>query len=479
MLMSPNVILIVIDCLRHDYLSCYGSKFVDTPAIDGLAAAGVMFSQAICQAPATTASCASILTGLNPFEHGVRSLVGTKLRKSVITLPSLLKSRDYQTFGIIGASVLDRRCGLDCGFDVYDDQVDEDGIRYIRRDRFFRARRILEVIRKALHCRLTDPACLASVRKEMRHAASDTRGRFSLRRDGHTITRKAIDILRSRDRERPLFLWLHYFDVHGIPLHSNREYARAIGTTFFDDKSRFIVPPPFDVQYKQDPYAGLVAYQDSVIQELVEGLKSTGVLEDSILVLTADHGDFIETVRQPPLRKGGRESSHGYHLYDEAIRVPLIVCGPKYVQGISCVRRQVRSIDILPTITSLCAGGNVGKKMRGVSGKDLFALSDTESVAYSESCLLRAGSKKLYSLRTEEYKLIVSDDVTEKEFYDLRADPGELQDISEKEPRLVARFLRQLVDLGAFQQLGDVAYEFTEEEEEQVLERLRGLGYFE
>src|ERR1035441_10057888 len=130
----PDVYLITIDTLRADHVGCYGYKQVETPALDGLAADGVRFTQAFTHSPITNTSHITILTGLVPSVHGVTDF-GVPLAPQHVTAAELLKQRGYQTAAFIGAVILGGNTlapGLDRGFDFYDnfpktDSADADG----------------------------------------------------------------------------------------------------------------------------------------------------------------------------------------------------------------------------------------------------------------------------------------------------------------------------------------------------------------
>jgi len=122
----PNapVVLICVDTLRADHLPAYGYKGVETPALDALARDSIVFENAVSQVPLTLPSHASLLTGLLPFQDGVRDNVGYRLEKSRTTLASLLKGRGYATGAAVSAFVLDHTTGISSGFDFYDDRVE-------------------------------------------------------------------------------------------------------------------------------------------------------------------------------------------------------------------------------------------------------------------------------------------------------------------------------------------------------------------
>ena len=116
-----NVLLISIDTLRADHLSCYGSKEVKTPAIDSLARTGVLFKNVVSPAPFTLPSHVSMMTGLIPPAHGVHDNGTFYLDQKISTLAEMFKARGVRTAAFVGAFPLDSRFGMDQGFDFYDD----------------------------------------------------------------------------------------------------------------------------------------------------------------------------------------------------------------------------------------------------------------------------------------------------------------------------------------------------------------------
>ena len=118
---ESNVLLITVDTLRPDRLSCYSTAFVKTPEVDGLAARGALFERAYAHNPTTLPSHANILTGMTPPFHGVSENSKAKLPEACLTLAEFLRAKGYATAAFIGAFPLDSRFGLDQGFDIYDD----------------------------------------------------------------------------------------------------------------------------------------------------------------------------------------------------------------------------------------------------------------------------------------------------------------------------------------------------------------------
>src|SRR5437867_98728 len=121
---KPNIMLVTLDTTRADHLGCYGYARAQTPTLDALARAGVLFTQASSVAPLTQPAHSSIMTGMYPTHHGVRVNGNTALGQEQKTIAEALSEKGYQTAAFIGAFVLDGRWGLNQGFQLYDDQFD-------------------------------------------------------------------------------------------------------------------------------------------------------------------------------------------------------------------------------------------------------------------------------------------------------------------------------------------------------------------
>jgi arylsulfatase A-like enzyme/Flp pilus assembly protein TadD len=121
---SPNVVLITLDTLRADHLGCYGYKQIETPNLDGLAAAGARFANAYTPVPITLPAHSVILTGTYPMRNGMHDFSDNRLSASLPTLASILRGRGYATGAVMGSAVLDSRFGLNRGFDFYYDHFD-------------------------------------------------------------------------------------------------------------------------------------------------------------------------------------------------------------------------------------------------------------------------------------------------------------------------------------------------------------------
>jgi arylsulfatase A-like enzyme len=225
-----NVLLITLDTTRADRLGCYGSAEAATPVLDHLAAGGIRFDDAVTVAPITLPSHTTILTGLNPPNHGVRHNGEFHLTGDHETLAETLGEEGYETAAFVSAFVLDARFGLDQGFDRYDDQV----------------------------------AVAASTT-----AATFTKPIYE--RSATRVTDAAIQWLSSPSRRSPFFCWVHYFDPH----------------------SPYQPPPPYAARFPDRPYAGEIAYMDAQIGRLLTAFETQGRLSETLTIVVADHGESL------------------------------------------------------------------------------------------------------------------------------------------------------------------------------------------
>lgn len=225
-----NVLLITLDTTRADYLGCYGRADALTPALDGLAAGGVVFDQAFANVPMTLPSHATVMTGLLPPEHGIRVNGEQKYDLPAPTLAELLRGRGYQTGAFIAAVVLDSANGLDRGFDTYSDEVPQE-----YKDRGF------------------EP--------------------LSAYRPGDMVTDDALAWLAKRDPERPFFCWVHLFDPH-MPYFAHE----ALKGTRHEG---------------QAGYEGEIAFMDVQVSRLRQFLTDHGLTSDTLVIAFGDHGEGL------------------------------------------------------------------------------------------------------------------------------------------------------------------------------------------
>jgi arylsulfatase A-like enzyme len=292
-----NVILIIIDTLRSDHLSCYGYSRNTSSTIDSLAGAGTMWLSAQSQAPWTLPSHASIWTGLSVKSHGTTHIGGIDgydlgLDTDIPSLPSILRESGLQTSGFTNFFLLSKSFGFDHGFDWYD--CDDSGSR----------------------------------------TAAATTDAF-------------LYWLDNKADNRNFFSVIHLYDVHS-PYSPAPPFDTAFcpegvnGTTRWDLTDEGDLLNPEDLQHLTDMYDSEILYVDSELSRLFAELKNRGITGNTLIVITSDHGEEF-------LEHGG--TGHGHALYNEQILIPMIFAGPEIADGIVSPV-PVASYDIMPTIIS-------------------------------------------------------------------------------------------------------------------------------
>jgi tetratricopeptide (TPR) repeat protein len=269
----------------------------------------------------------------------------------------------------------------------------------------------------------------------------------SVQRDGADTIAEAVRWLDSSP-EQPLFIWLHLYDAH----------------------DPYEPIEPYRSQYPNRPYEGEVAYTDFLIGEFRSALEERGLLDKSLLILTADHGEGLGQ---------HREGFHGFFIYDSTVHVPLMIRLPAQEGAGRVVDQAVSHVDLMPTILE-AVGQPIPKQAQGQSLVPLIRGSTRddafEPAIYSESMypLLHYGWAPLRSLRKGRYKFI---DSPQPELYDLAADPLEQTNILLDERR-TSRELKDQLDLMVEDLKSDESATVEPAElDEETLLQLRALGY--
>jgi arylsulfatase A-like enzyme/Flp pilus assembly protein TadD len=368
-----------------------------TPNLDGLAKESMVFTRAYAQAPITTVSHATILTGTFPPAHRVNDF-GNPLPASVPYLPDLLRQQGYRTGAFVGSLILDARTGtapgFDRGFDVY--------------DAGYRLRR-----------------------------PGEDRYRTVERRGDEVVTH-ALAWVTAQTRQ-PFFLWVHLFDPHDPydpPADLKRRFASA-------------------------PYDGEIAWIDQLVGRLLAELKAKGLTEQSMLVVTADHGEALGD---------HGEQTHGLFLYDETLHVPLIVRLPGRQQSGKRVETRVRLADVAPTILE-AAGAAVPP---GVQGESMLKAS-ADRPAYAETEYPRRGFgwAPLASWRAEGFLFVRA---PRRELYDQVADAASLRNLVSTRARIADGMDRELRNF-LVRSSGARATDTKAPVDPDLAARLAALGY--
>ncbi len=453
-----NVLLIAIDTLRADRLSCYGNPRSTSPAIDRLAGEGILFADAVSPAPFTQPSGAALLTGLSPGSAGVVNHPN-RLPPDRTTLAERFRDAGYRTAFANPHPLLTPAWGFEQGFDEY---------RYIHKPSRF------------------DATLLATLLDRFRLR----RPRVGYRAD--RVTDYALELLH-REEGRPFFLYIHYLDPHfeyTPPRPFDRIFAARGETPVlmderFPDGRRHIfdLEPDLDkVRQSVELYDGEIAYTDREIGRLLAALDEAGLSEKTLVAITSDHGEN--------LGEQGLFFAHTHLLYDPTQRIPLLLRLPGRLPAGRIVDEQVTLIDVAPTLLRIAGVG----ALPGPEGTDLTPLVDgtglPERPAFAENGRTIVGSGeqenprwyvegdagKWRMVRTGRWKLIRIPKETGPvyELYDLWADPGETDDLADERSEVVQRWAPSLEAWVARVEGTDVAEPIADDE---TLEGLRSLGY--
>lgn len=467
----PNVLLITIDTLRADHVGAYGSSDARTPTIDALAKEGVRFADATAQANTTGPSHTTMLTGLYPHDHGAR-LNGVPISHEVRTLPEMLAEQGYQTAAAVsGFTLKQEACGLAPRFEHYDDEL-------------IAWRWMPEV---ASRLRLFQTAIQVANRRGIRALRAD--------RPAAENVERSLAWLAGRDRERPFFLWTHFYDPH-CPYEPPAPFDALHDPDFeglrarnwyklTTQQRRALVANPREVEHMRALYKGEISYADSEVGRLLEHLKQNGDFDDTLVILTSDHGEGL----------GAHEYwfDHGTFLYDDELAVPLIVRFPRSQHAGRTVAGQVRLLDLTPTVLDVL-GLEVPKTLSGSSLLATLAGDGGPRPSFAQGEFAGELSSyemdgRLLSLRANGRKLIWSSDywldsarVPEKyELFDLASDPGEANNLWDEAPAAIpaaeAGRLELRTHLEAWRELTKHGASRAELAPE-VREQLKSIGYF-
>lgn len=456
MMNNPNVILLTIDTLRADMLHCYGNKTPLTPHLDGLAASGIRFEQAITGGSWTQAAFPVLLTS------SYAAMYGGCLGRLAPERPSPVKTlarHGYQTGGFSTNAHLSQRTGYNRGFNHFADLLPGEADPRLRQikggQRLLRSPIVHSLLRPIAGP--MRPARLYSSAAEVT--------------DGLCQWLERV--------EKPFFAWAHYMDLHwpyhlAEALKQPREIAQAWqDLAIMYGRSNFNNKGPITTA-QRDRFVGLygqaLQYADIQIGRLIGHLERLGLDSNTVIIAVSDHGEeFLDH---------GRWGHWESNLFDEIIKVPLIIRTPNGPGG-QVVRRQVRLLDVMPTILDIA-----GCPPNGVMGTSLVPLWTQREPAHDDGAALtemRRDPRHRIAMRTEAFKYIWdSQRPDQPELYDLQADPGETRNVSSHFPTEVRRFQAAVEAHRRRVDETEPATPFLElEPDEEVTRRLRDLGYLE
>jgi arylsulfatase A-like enzyme len=434
-----DLLLVTVDTLRPDHLGIYGYERPTSPNLDRFFADGAIHERAYATAAHTSPSVVSLLSGLYPDEHRVR-LIYQLVPEETAVLPQLLPEAFTSAAFVSNVVLTDEAIGLAGRFDHYDDFIDE-------RES---SRKIYE-------------------------------------RGARRSTDAALEWLAAegKDAER-LFLWVHYIDPHG-------PYRAPEG---WRDRFDHAVPRPMVPSrvpaYQRDPgiYDGLhyvdrydeeIAYWDEQFGRLVEGFAAVRDLDRTLVVMTADHGESM--------MEHENFFTHGYHVYEEIIRVPLLLRGP----GVRAGRSQipVSIVDVAPTLLA-AVGARTPEAWSGADLRRVGADPPKERLLWASGGNVGGEVEGWLAGIAGQRKVLVGlsadGSVVERRAYDLAADAGETAPLTPpQDDPLLARVLERAArdpDPGGVprdyrQGLRLDAPKVRPEVSPQARDLLRALGYVE
>ena len=405
MMRNVNVVLITIDCLRSDHVSCLGYSERITPNLDALAKDGILFSQAISTGTYTPISFPGILASTYP-QYGADGHRWLPKGKPLIS--EVLKKGGYKTAAFHSAPFLSRYYSYERGFDEFYDSII---FRYTGIGRKLMGKKY-ELYKRAI--------------MKAKFLLSTFVSSGTAHRNAETINQRATQWLRSN--KEGFFLWLHYMDAHfpySLPKRYLPEYVGELTIKKLMRKMVLKQDKITDAELKTivDLYDSAIRYVDHEIGTLLGELKKADIYDSTLVIVTADHGEEFR-------EHGKIGHGHSQKPYEELIHVPLIIRAPELQRGI--INDQVVSLlDIPPTILDSL---NISKELK-YEGKSLLPVKPLQGLrgrggkgnaegVISESYVPGA-KNKIVSYRTSEWKFIMDENSEEYELYNLKMDPKE------------------------------------------------------
>jgi arylsulfatase A-like enzyme len=362
-----NLILISLDTVRADV--AYSGKF---PGINFLMKKGVTFENCISSSPLTPISHATVFTGLQPKNHGIRHLFKESIKKDIPTLQKILKSKGYKTGAIVSCPGMNSWYGFSEGFDIYDDEIPKlaDG---------------------------TDP--LKTIDVKLRGTA--------LKRADIVVARANAWLDKQKE---PFFLFIHFFDAHW-PYEAPEKFGG------------------------ENAYEEEVAYSDHYLQKFIKNIADRPFYKNTSIICFSDHGEDLNGLYPNDKGQIYKEEfGHGCLLSEQTQRTVLIINSPNLEKN-KHIREQVGLIDITPTILDLLGiepinnieGISLVPLIKGENYKNNAAYFET---FYPEEKIPRGKEENKIGYRlNNQYKLIIHQNSGKIELYDLSIDPNELNNL--------------------------------------------------
>jgi len=478
---SPrNLLFIVLDALRADHLGCYGYPRATSPEIDALAQGCLVFETAQSAAPWTAPSLISLMTSLHPEVHRVKGHPNPgRMSEKVTTLAEILAARGYATAAFTEGGYAKADFGLGQGFQSF---YKNPGDHRSSFSNLTHASRIEGNVQRSidwLEENRERPLFLFFHTYEIHAPLRPPEPYVQVFRPDYDLAEEHQAVLEvierwNRDREVTREDWLLYRrhmnmcqKRHETPkLEAKWDFAQASSRLGVDELTEK------RVRWFTDLYDAEIRYTDTQVARLWRALEEQGLSDSTIVVVISDHGEGLGD---------HGELLHGHVLYEELLRIPLLICVPGDTYAPGRVASVVRSIDVMPTVLDLMG---LGWGELVLQGRSLVPLLRNDGRAAAAPASFSHGRSRTpddqYSVRRGPWRLILETSTDDRWLYDLESDPGELENKAAENPRLsdelAGAVLEQLqLDRMLAERLSE-GFEVPELDE-GTLRELRALGY--
>jgi len=477
---KTNIILIIMDTQRADNLSCYGYSKKTTPNIDRIASEGAIFLNNIIPGVWTLPSHSSLFTGRYVSGHGADANC-EYLIVEFPTMAEILRENDYHTVGFSNNGWVSRRTGVARGFE-----------EYYMVSRNIASKKVVEWF---------------YVEEESFSGEEADRGSLK------TVIAAKSWLKKKWDHNRPFFMFINFIEPHG-PYWPPEPFRSRFLPSDIDESELKSLPKLRSVmecvdirvgalklskrewELEKALYDGCTATVDDRIGMLYNFLKEEGLIDETVFIITSDHGD-VQGEHDPHVE-------HHLCVYEELVKVPLIVRYPEIVPKNVRIKWLSQTVDILPTLLDI-AGIKDQRYWKTLHGYSLLPtllenrlVRDFALIEYHTSIQqlyhmwrrhpeydIRRLSYWIKALRTLKYKYIWYSNGRD-ELYDLENDPGETKNIAEENPDILKNLKKKLeqillsidqVDYGDIQRIEHRRRQFGEDSL-KIFDRLRGWGFF-
>ena len=470
---KPNILLIVMDSARAANFSCYGYSRPTTPNLDKFAQDGVLFEQAIAEGCWSLPVHTSLFTGVYPLCHGITTSKDA-LPDGYPTLARMLKDNGYYTCCFTNNAYVSSHYGLIQGFEKVDEVWRAMQKRGVERPLGLRMIKQLEKRDRLARSLIQGIKLVRRLKKMFRQ-------KQRLTDSGAKLTNERIQKWMNEewDRSRPFFMFVNFMEVHEKydPPHP---FDRRFMPSWYSPRRVAKVSPnksevlsgrnkrrKEDLEILQALYDGEMNYLDHRLGELFQFLKSKGIQDETLIVVTADHGEGL-----------GEHDHLGHRkaLFEELVHVPLLIRYPRLFPAGSRVPYQVQLADLVPTFLDI-AGVSVDKsRMNGFQSLRALPQQEIRPFTVAENTAIKSlDGVVARMIRTRTHKYIWKSS-EQHELYDLVNDPGETKNVSGEQPE-IARHLHAQLEEWQRAHAGQQTEKRESDADEVVEERLRALGY--